>query len=333
MKEETKEEAPPIGERVKPASTHTVRPAHLERLAMCKYMVDVADQQLRQPDPRAAIALLTYHDSVELFLVTAADYLGIAADRGATFLVYWKLMRSVGRKMPFFGAMKRLNDSRVALKHHGHIPRRADLAEFRVVVSEFYQEAVAEVFGLNWDDVSMSDYVAIPSVREALKSAERSLADNQIDEGLSACAGALDDLTTAAVKAAMHGNDYRSPFDLGEDMHFKTSSGMGLSRVGPTTKLAEFVDATAESIQAIRQALKIVLLGIDYKSYIRFTRLSPIINKYYGGKRTFHQRHHETPPSAADLQFCIEFVLGAAMRLQSDIAAVDDSPSVPTDGS
>lgn len=301
---------------------------------MCKYMVGVATEQLQQPDPRASIALLTYHDAVELFLVTAADYLGIVADRDTTFLAYWKLLRSVGRNMPFYGAMKRLNDSRIALKHHGHVPRRADLADFRVVVCEFCQEAVSAVFGLNWGDVSMSDYVAVPSVRDALKRAEQSLSDDKIAEGLSACAEAFDELVAAAVKGAMHEDDYRSPFDLGEDMRRKTASGMGLSRVGPTAELAEFVDATSESIQAIRQGLKIVLLGIDYKHYSRFTRLSPFIEKTYGGTRTFHQPRRKSPSSAADLRFCIEFVLGAALRLQSDVRAVDESsPSEPIEGS
>src|SRR2546425_1140305 len=98
-----------------------LRPAHLGRLAMCKYMVSVASDHLQQPDPRASIALLIYHDAVELLLVTAADYLGSVADRNMTFLAYWKLLRLDGQVLPFYGAMKRLNDARVSLKHHGHI--------------------------------------------------------------------------------------------------------------------------------------------------------------------------------------------------------------------
>jgi hypothetical protein len=296
-----------------------LRPSHLERLAMCKYMVGVASEQLQQPDPQASIALLTYHDGVELFLVTAADYLGIATDRDTTFLKYWKALRPGDRDLPFYGAMKRLNDGRVALKHHGHIPRRADLAEFAVVVPEFYAEAVSAVFvGLNWADVSMADYVTVPAVRDALKRAERSLSEGKVADGLSACAEAFDDLLVAVGESARSEYGYRSPFDLGEDMSWKTASSVGLQRViGPTAKLADFVDATSKSIQAIQRGLKIVLLGLDYKRYARFMQLTPIIVKYFGGHRELHPRHEKGPQAADDLQFCIEFVLDAALALRA----------------
>lgn len=55
----------------------TLRKETLETLAFVRYMVGLAQEQAEKPDPFCAMALLTIHDAVELFLIQAREQPGV----------------------------------------------------------------------------------------------------------------------------------------------------------------------------------------------------------------------------------------------------------------
>ena len=49
----------------------------LQRLSFIRYLYGIAVEQSKQPEPFGAASVLTFHDSVELFLQLAAESKGI----------------------------------------------------------------------------------------------------------------------------------------------------------------------------------------------------------------------------------------------------------------
>lgn len=53
----------------------------LQRLGLIRYLYEGAMEESRKPEPFGLIAILKFHDSVELFLDLACDKFGVAAKK------------------------------------------------------------------------------------------------------------------------------------------------------------------------------------------------------------------------------------------------------------
>ncbi|HBX87013.1 MAG TPA: hypothetical protein DEG09_00170 [Marinilabiliaceae bacterium] len=95
----------------------------MQRLAFIKYLYTVAVEQSKQPEPLSSSSILSFHNSIELFLQLASEYLDVGS-KSPGFMDYWELLEP---KLTEGGltqkeSMRRLNKARVALKHHGTLP-------------------------------------------------------------------------------------------------------------------------------------------------------------------------------------------------------------------
>ena len=102
----------------------------------------------RRPQPLATTALLSFHDAAEMFLGLAADYLGVnLIPRTSTSTATSpRSSRAPGSDLPSRHPMRRMNRSRVNLKHHGLFPSPTDLEQFKGDVTTFLTDATTMVF-------------------------------------------------------------------------------------------------------------------------------------------------------------------------------------------
>src|SRR5436309_12583636 len=70
-----------------------VDPTTLSRLAFIRYLYTVGLQQSGQPEPLNSSAILTLHDSVELFLQLASEFLNAHPKANQDFNGYWDILR------------------------------------------------------------------------------------------------------------------------------------------------------------------------------------------------------------------------------------------------
>lgn len=112
----------------------------IKRLPFIRYLYSLAIQQSRQPKPLNAASILTFHDSVELFLQLACGELDVETKEFIKFPEYWELTKGKlpnGRDLGYESQMRRLNRLRVNLKHHGIMPDESDIEGSRVNVTNF----------------------------------------------------------------------------------------------------------------------------------------------------------------------------------------------------
>jgi hypothetical protein len=302
-------------------------PSQIERLAFVRYLVNVGRAQLDLPEPTAASALLTFHDAVELFLQLAAERLHLQIRFPKDhFVDYWPKLNDAGKPMPFAEAMKRLNDARVSLKHRGVLPRRSDLTDFGVIVPDFLRQATPLVFGIEIDAVSLSILVADPVARGELQDAERALSESRVSDALAACASSFDSVVTNYEQRA-RGEDYISPFKpsekhggswfnhyvIGRRSNWHGNQSAEMDKL--TEELKREFESLWKSFGEVQDALRILLLGLDYRRYVRFRALTPSV--YHVHANPSRRLAGTRDGSVADGQFCIEFVIESALRLQS----------------
>lgn len=205
-----------------------ISPEQTRRLAFIKYLVTIGNQQVKQPEPLASAALLTFHDAVELFLQLTSEHVNAGSSQ-PNFMDYWGLInpKLVPDELPQRESMRRMNKARVALKHHGTLPSRFDLEDFNASVNRFFEQSTPLVFGVSLDSVSLVDFVACDEAKASLQQATAALEAGDLRKGIEACAEAFDDLISDYEKRKQ-GRFGQSPFFFGESLSFLSSSDMGI---------------------------------------------------------------------------------------------------------
>jgi len=290
-----------------------------QRLAFIRYLYTVAVEQSYKAEPLCFVSILTFHDAIELFLQLSSEFLNVAKKR-IEFMEYWDILtpeirrRSPDLELTQRESARRLNDARVALKHHGTWPNKLEVESHRVTATSFFGENVPTIFSIEFSDVSLIDMVQCDAAKINLKEAEKMLKESRREEALEKAAGAFKQIIMD-YEDRVRKEFGSSPFVFGRDMTFLSSFFMGLRQVD--RKMAEFVDKVKESVDDLREAVKILSLGIDYRKYAKFLLLTPRV--FLGEKGILVQPaliEKEETPTEDDVRFCIDFVVESALILQ-----------------
>ncbi|WP_319542337.1 hypothetical protein [uncultured Pseudodesulfovibrio sp.] len=289
----------------------------IRRLAFIKYLLGVATSQSLQPEPLCSSAILSFHDSIELFLHLCAEELGVNVNN-ASFLDYWeklnpKLLKRNKPELTQKESMRRLNKSRVALKHHGTLPALLDIESYRVIANTFFDEGCRTVFGINADDISLIELVTNERSKKYLKNAVTRFEEGDSFETLSNLAIAFDVLIHDYENSKNEQRSFQSPFFFGESMTFESSFFLGIDEFG-SSKLGNFVDKVKNSIEAMQGAVKILSFGIDYKRYARFNMIVPNVTWTIDG--TPHVYVNKEKISEEEFNYAYNFIIESALKLQ-----------------
>jgi hypothetical protein len=290
----------------------------VKRLAFIKYLYNVGVEQTRKPEPLCWISLLTFHDAVELFLELSLEYHGSSRRlKDMRFMQYWDELNPILNKkgkpeLTQKISMERLNEARVAFKHHGTPPSKAAIDDFKANVTSFFEENTPIVFDVKFAGVALVELVKCETTKNYLKEAEELLKQGKIEDSLNRIALAFAQLIDDYESRKM--DEFgRSPFFFGGKMHFLSSFFIGIKG-----KMGDFIDRTKESVEALQEAVKILSLGLDYKRYARFKLLIPHVDRYLDGKYKIVRidRGSMGVPTVDDVNFCINFVIESALALQ-----------------
>ena len=319
----------------------TLDASTMTRLALIRLLYLQGAEQAAQPEPMCLFSLLTFHDSVELFLILAADHLGVQPPaRDPNFLDYWHILRPTdafpaGVSLTGRGRMDRLNRHRNALKHAGALPSRAAVEDSLTSTKSFFEDNTEVVFGVAFDAIDMADVVPQDDIRKVLKSAASAEAAANRKEAMAYLAWAFAKLLSPYAQLPY------SPYRFGGSIRRRTTATDGIGpaleslarevgskQVGDLRDAAERVDDIISqlhgAVPAMQRGMRVMALGIDYRRYTRFEQLTP------GGGRDEEQPvmivDTDYSPTREEYDYCFQFVINAALRVaEVDAKAVEPS--------
>lgn len=284
----------------------------VKRLALIKHLYKIGLEQSKQVETVSAFSILSFHDSIEMFLKLVAEHHNIKSDN-FSFLDYWTHIPSLTLKE----SMRNVNARRVNIKHKGLLPSKSDIEISRVNTTDFFEQNVINQLGVDFKSVSLLTLISYDNVRSHLEEAQIALDKNEIENCIEKSAIAFDDLLFT-----YEGNksDYfrNSPFFFGDSMAFQSSFFIGIGRDyndDQGRRLADFIDKVKDSIEGMQKAIKIISFGIDYKRYVKFKLLTPIITRTMGGRQVA-EIWGEKKWTKENCQYCIDFVLDSSLKLQ-----------------
>lgn len=305
----------------------TLHHSTLQRLSFAKYLYTLAIEQSRLPEIQAAASVLTFHDSIEFFLQIASEHLN-AGKGQPNFLEYWEILspKITGADLPQKESMRRLNKARVSLKHSGTLPSRLDVESFRASVTSFFTEASPLVFGLEFSELSLIEFVSNDDVKSHLLKAADFATKKAYKESTLEIALAYEKLIDSYMSEMTNSFSSRA-FSFGQNMTFMSASHIGLRNQGLRDqglhRVAEFVDATKKSIEELQNAIRILSLGINYKKYVKFRSRLPSAMQIAGGNYVSQMMECEEIDHDY-IEFCIMFVVECAIRLDESYAVATE---------
>jgi len=281
----------------------------MRRLAFIRYLYIIAAEQSQKPEPMRASSILTFHDSVELFLQLASEYKDV---RGVShFMEYWNVLSPVLEEGPTQKeAMHRVNRARVALKHHGTMPSKIDIESFRATISSFFKENTPLIFGIDFDSISLIEFVESTEARENLKKSMEFAEQEKLEESLDMIALAHTQIIDY-FEDNQRDQFHRSPFFFGESLSFERI------RDSDYGGIADTINKLVDSVEAIQEAMKILSLGLDYRQYTKFRLLIPSVHKIIGGPPQIIRRERANQVTREEFEFCLEFTIDTAILLNS----------------
>ena len=258
----------------------------------------------------AMASVLTFHDSVELFLHLALETLANKSKTDMPFMAYFE---DIDRKLTdatLSGkmSMDRLNSSRNNLKHKGVLPDHSELEGFRGSVTTFFRENTPVVFDTAFDSLSLVQLVEHPQARIELENAESLLTSNDVVSALQHTALAFDELIWVYRQQELPDRPL-SPMLISTTDY--GSNTMPSSQVVSTVKAVNWL---MHEHNEVRTALDMLELGIDSAGLRRFQRLAPRVNRNVNGEVRYGRSGATTEE---ECRWCIQFVLESAIRLQT----------------
>jgi hypothetical protein len=317
-------------------------PTTMNHLGFIRLLYQQGIEQTQLPEPLSYASLLAFHDSVELFLVLAADHLGAPLNRrDPNFLDYWQVLRRTekfadGVDLSGQPAMDRLNRYRNALKHVGAFPGREAVEDARSSVTSFFENNTPIVFAVEFAAIDMA-YVVQEPTRGRIKASAAAEAAGDRKEAMAQLAEAFDELfhPYAGSPFGMAGSYGFGPtvtaggFSIGLSAAMNTIANQlrsnhagGLRPIGE--KADHEIDRLKEAVAAMQGGMRVMAIGIDYARYNRFEQLTPQV--YGTGEHRRVGADADYAPTRDEYEDCVQFVITVALRL-ADLDAHTAQPS------
>lgn len=267
----------------------SLNPEIIRRLSIIKYLYQLGVEQSYKTKPLDSISILMFHDSIELFLELSAEFLSASIRKNTRFLEYFdKINQQLnGEQLTQKQSMNRLNRARVSLKHHGMLPHPSDIEGYRIVSKTFFEENISIVFGINFNDISLIDLVKNDKVKQFLYSSQNYYREGEFKNAIE----------NIAIAFKIMIDDYE----------------MDKKRFGVNSFFFKRL-WKKNHLEKIQRILKVLVLDIDSRKYIKFNLLTPYVlaNK----KVSWYGERNRRPIKKEYVDFCFNFVIETALTLQ-----------------
>jgi hypothetical protein len=232
------------------------------QLSLVRHVYERGVDELSGPFP--AIAVLSFHDALELLLSLAVEHHSVAVAERAEFLELFDRTAAAVLGLQARDALVRINATRKAVKHKAIEISKDEADRCRNRAQVFLEANSPLLFGCEFFRVSGADRVTDDTVRSLIKDAETALDRGELTECMVGCAKAVDVLSR------------KHHLLLGRHYH------------GMRPEIALILSG---EIGALEDMVKMLAVGIDYRRYVRFSLIAPIVSTTVSGVQNVHLTH------------------------------------------
>lgn len=284
----------------------------IRRLAAIKYLYNTGIQQSMQVETVAGFSILTFHDCAEMFLILVAENKNNHCEDWS-FMKYWDKYPELTLKE----SMRNLKDRRVNIKHKGQFPSKSDIEISRITIANFFEQNCIAQFGIDFSSISVANLIYYDVVREFVDKAETAYKNGHLYDCLVNSKIAFIELLDIYDSSKIDDFNNASLLSIGNKVNNDYEKFVNHDK---NTGVAWYKQVT-ETINRIRDTLKITALGIDYRKYTCFDAITPSVGLCWKDDNweyeSWPKLNRERPIKKESCKFCIDFVIDSALKLQN----------------
>ena len=140
-----------------------------------------------------SIGVILLQDSVEIFLLAAAEHIDADVGNITNFNKYFDLINKklYPKELPFRFRLNSLNKLRVNAKHYGLSPSKSETTGLIETVKEFFEEVSLQVFEKEFVTISLVDLINEGEAKDYLTAAENDFSNGEYVNVLINCRKAI----------------------------------------------------------------------------------------------------------------------------------------------
>ena len=287
----------------------------IQRLSYIKYLYLKGEEQSRQAEVVAGFSILAFHDAIEMFLMLVYEHLDCGNDKNyKTIDDYLGNIPNIKMKE----SVKSLNNCRKSLKHQGLMPAKAEIEKHRINAHSILQENTSALLNLDFDAISLIDLVSFEECKQFLNIAQEKRDEDKYFESIVETRKAFNSMLSEFEDSKKYW--YNSLFNIGLKPRDTYKEFIRETTIKNRDRYKAWFEDVDKTINELRDVVKIISIGIDYKQYALFNVVAPEVWHLTDG--TYHVRDsedyfHNRVHASKDLcDFCINFVIDCAVKFQ-----------------
>ena len=287
----------------------------INRLSYIKYLFLKGEEQARQAEVVAGFSILAFHDAIEMFLMLVYEHLDCGNDK--KFITIDDYLGNIPN-IKMKESVKSLSKCRNSLKHQGQFPSKNDIDKHRVNTRSFLQTNSSLLLSLDFDSITLIDLVSFEECKQFLKSAQENRDANKFFECMADTRKAFISMLSEFENSKKYW--HHSIFNIGRKPRETYKDFINDTTIKNKEKYKAWFEDVNETINDLRNVVKIISIGVDYKQYALFNAVAPQViilfdGSYHVGEADshFYSRVH-TSKELCDL--CINFVVDCAVKFQ-----------------
>lgn len=180
-------------------------------------------------------------------------------------------------------------------QHKAKYPNETDVSDCRTYTRDFLQQLVSNVWGIDFNFISLTEIIQHPKLKDFLSKAEA-----ELEKG---------EYTEAAFQSI-------AGFNL-------ALNGIKSSIVGFTYLGAEVSLDIEEAINSIKDVLVLPIIGLDYRNYTKYKRLTSHLTVHFMADGAMETNIGGPEPSADDAAFIVNYVVDSVVQIESFVGDIE----------
>ncbi|HZS09558.1 MAG TPA: hypothetical protein VFD58_32320 [Blastocatellia bacterium] len=289
-------------------------PVSMKKLLLVKrlYQSALTQSRSRQNDVGRLLAIVEFDLAIETMLKTimaidpkekgSKDFLGVLQSAESVLS-----KQGIVSAMPDRAQIVYVHDLRNDAQHKAKYPSDTEVNDCRTYTRDFLRNICLQVWGLDFDTISMLGIIQHEKIKELLSKAEEKLA---VGEHFEALAYAKEGLkwTLGLVSPAFVGEipDNVNAFVVAERSEQKPSQGL------------------FQSFEKMRELAVLYSLGINHAEFIQYEVIAGcVLTGNMGGGKISFAVVGSSQTKAEDIEFAVQYAINTVAQIEGYVGSLD----------
>jgi hypothetical protein len=197
-------------------------------------------------------------------------------------------------------------------QHKAKYPNESDVDDCRIYARDFLRKIIVELWGLDIEQISLTDVIQNEKVRQYLVDAENSLAQGNYQQALQSASAGLT-WTLKRVENAIVGHlpDYRMD-------NLRSISYTG-------TPMSNSTEGAYRALEKLQDTLLYVALGMNYSEFKKYKKLTKHIHTVFTADGTPHHDYDTRikEPEPSGVEFIVAYSINTVVQIESVVGDID----------